>query len=116
MFEYTVKSKCTALLNRKHRRFIRIQALASACALHLTTYYHVPEISDSVLEVRKLIWKHEHSLKKRLSIEFRWKLELFQKYGIRVRNHGMGRVDNENENQSQYSNMSNTYIGRSLIY
>ena len=53
---------------------------------------------------------------KRLSIEFRWKLELFQKYGIRVQNHEVGRVDNENENQSRYSNMSNTYIGRSLIY
>jgi len=38
-----VKSKCTALFNWKHRRFGRIQALASACALHLTTYYHVPE-------------------------------------------------------------------------
>jgi len=51
-----------------------------------------------------------------LSVEFRWKLELFRKYGIRVQNHGVGRVDNENENQSQYLNMSNTYIGKSLIY
>src|SRR5882724_13076279 len=75
-----------------------------------------PSISDSVPEVWKLIRKCEHSLKKRLSIGFRWKLELFQKYGIRVWNHGVGQVDNENENQSRYSNMSNTYIGRSLIY
>jgi len=37
------RSKCTALLNRKHRRFGRIWVLASAHALHLTTYYHVPE-------------------------------------------------------------------------
>ena len=37
-------------------------------------------------------------------------------YGIRVWNHGVGRLDNENKNQSQYSNMLNTYIGRSLIY
>ena len=27
-----------------------------------------------------------------------------------------GQVDNEDENQSRYSNMSNTYIGGSLIY
>ena len=38
-----VRSKCTALLNRKHGRFGRVQALASAHALRLTTYYHVPE-------------------------------------------------------------------------
>src|SRR5882724_932086 len=38
-----VKSKCTALLNRKHGRFGRIRVLASAHALRLTTYYHVPE-------------------------------------------------------------------------
>ena len=38
-----VKSKCTALLNWKHRRFGRIQVLASARALHLTTYYHMPK-------------------------------------------------------------------------
>ena len=38
-----VRSKCTALLNRKHRRFGRVQVLASAHALRLTTYYHVPE-------------------------------------------------------------------------
>src|SRR5882724_9584599 len=38
-----VRSKCTALLNRKHGRFGRIQALASAHALRLTTYYHMPE-------------------------------------------------------------------------
>src|SRR5882724_5681174 len=31
------------LLNWKHGRFRRIQALASACALCLTTYYHVPK-------------------------------------------------------------------------
>jgi len=37
-------------------------------------------------------------------------------YGIRVWNHRVGRVDNEDKNQSQYLNMSNTYIGRSLIY
>jgi len=30
MFEYTVRSECTALLNRKHGRFGRIRALASA--------------------------------------------------------------------------------------
>ena len=38
-----VRSKCTALLNRKHGKFGRIRALASAHALRLTTYYHVPE-------------------------------------------------------------------------
>jgi len=54
MFEYTVKSKCTALLNRKHGRFGRIRALASARALRLTTYYHMPSISDSIPEVQKL--------------------------------------------------------------
>ena len=40
---HTVKSKCTALLNRKHGRFGMVRALASAHALCLTTYYHVPE-------------------------------------------------------------------------
>ena len=39
----TVRSKCTALLNRKHGRFGRVQALASAHVLRLTTYYYVPE-------------------------------------------------------------------------
>jgi len=39
----SVKSKCTALLNQKHGRFRRIRVLASALALRLTTYYHVPE-------------------------------------------------------------------------
>jgi len=39
----------------KHGRFGRIRALASADALHLTTYYHVPSILDSIPEVRKLI-------------------------------------------------------------
>jgi len=38
-----VRSKCTALLNRKHGRFGRVRALASAHVLRLTTYYHVPE-------------------------------------------------------------------------
>jgi len=38
-----VRSKCTALLNRKHGRFGRVRALASAHALCLTTYYHMPE-------------------------------------------------------------------------
>jgi len=38
-----VRSECIALLNWKHRRFGRIRALASAHALRLTTYYHVPE-------------------------------------------------------------------------
>ena len=70
----------------------------------------------SVMEVRKLIWKWCVAFKKRLSIDFRWKLEVFQKYGIRVQNHGEGQVDNEDKNQSQYLNMSNTYIGRSLTY
>src|SRR5882724_35464 len=73
-------------------------------------------ISDSVPGVRKLIRKQSVAFKKRLSIEFRWKLELFQKYKIRVQNHRVGRVDNENENQSRYLNMSNTYIGGGLIY
>ena len=41
---------------------------------------------------------------------------VIRKYRIRVQNHRVGQVDNENENQSQYSNMSNTYIGSSLIY
>jgi len=31
-------------------------------------------------------------------------------------NYGVCQVDNEDKNQSQYSNMWNTYIGRSLIY
>jgi len=57
MFEYTVKSKCTALLNQKDRKSGRSRALASAHALHPTTYYHVPSISDSIPEVQKLIWK-----------------------------------------------------------
>jgi len=47
---------------------------------------------------------------------FGQKLELFRKYGIRVWNLRVGRVDNEDKNQSRYSNMLNTYIGRSLIY
>jgi len=41
--KHSVRSKCTALLNRKHGRFRRIRALASAHALCLTTYYHMPE-------------------------------------------------------------------------
>ena len=38
-----VRNKCTALLNQKHGRFGKVWALASAHALCLTTYYHVPE-------------------------------------------------------------------------
>ena len=38
------------------------------------------------------------------------------KYGIRVQNYGVGQVDNQDKNQSQYLNMSNTYIGGSIIY
>src|SRR5882724_4124791 len=38
-----VRSKCTALLNWKHGRFGMVRVLASAHALRLTTYYHVPE-------------------------------------------------------------------------
>src|SRR5882724_3301710 len=73
-------------------------------------------ISDSIPEVQKLIWKQSVALEEIEHRVFGQKLELFQKYGIRVWNHRVGRVDNENKNQSQYSNMSNTYIGRSLIY
>jgi len=40
---HNVRSECTALLNRKHRKFGRIWVLASAHVLRLTTYYHVPE-------------------------------------------------------------------------
>ena len=42
-YSISVRSKCTALLNQKHGRFGRVRALASAHALHLTTYYHMPE-------------------------------------------------------------------------
>jgi len=50
------KFSALALLNWKHRRFRRIQALASARALCITTYYHVPEyFLDSIPEVWKLI-------------------------------------------------------------
>jgi len=88
MFKYTVKIKCTVLLNWKHGRSGRNWALASARALHLTTYYHMPEYFGERTQSSNP--EMEHSLKERLSVEFRWKLELFQKYGIRVRNHGVG--------------------------
>jgi len=55
MFEYTVWSKCTALLNRSTEGSEGFGHWLSAHALRLTTYYHVPEYLDSVPEVRKLI-------------------------------------------------------------
>ena len=71
MFEYTVRSKCTALLNWKHGRCGRIWALASAHVLCLTTIM-CPSISDSILEIWKLIWKWSIALEQ---IEHRVQME-----------------------------------------
>ena len=57
----TVRTKCTALLNWKHGRFGRVQALASAHALRLPTITYL-SISDSIPEVRKLIQKQSIAL------------------------------------------------------
>src|SRR5882672_4620497 len=50
------------------------------------------------------------------------KAKYFRKYGTECRSLWSdvrvtkGRVENENNSQSQYSNMSNTYMSESLIY
>src|SRR5882724_11720507 len=69
-----------------------------------------PSISDNIPEVWKLIRKQSVALEEIEHRVFGWKLELFRKYGIRVQNHRVGHVDNEDKNQSRYLNMSNTYM------
>jgi len=96
----SVLSKCTALLQPETWKVWKESGVGfSLCAVLNYLLSCAQVFSDSIPGVRKFNLEMECSLKKRFSVEFRWKLELFQKYGIRVQNHGVGQVDNENENQ-----------------
>src|SRR5882672_5522564 len=94
----------------------------SSCAA--PTYYLGPSISDnriwnlgSYSEIERSLNRVERRVQiKAKFLETRNSVGRLWKLWSDVLRVTKGRVDNENNSQSRYSNMSNTYMNESLIY
>ena len=113
-------SECTALLNQKHgsQKWFGhwLQLMCCAYLLLVSEYFRYQKSRPSEVDLRQSLALID------MSVEFRLKLECSgsteTEFGSLQSDFWVtkGRVDNENNSQSWYLNMSNTYMSESLIY